>query len=143
MCTIMTQRETLPAEKRSRRASQRAVDKLIAYDKELATNPNAEVPNFDDGIFGRIWGCSQRGTGKIYVWLDSMCFGNSSKKSFYYVRWYNSMLDCGLGGFVSTAYGHPALIVQKDKLRLDQIEYMERKCKETQETKDPRIEWGK
>ena len=143
MCTIMTQRETLPAEKRSRRASQRAVDKLIAYDQELKTNPSAETPCFDDGIFGSIFSYRQRGTGKIYVWLDSMCFGNSSKKGFYYVRWYNSMLDCGMGGFVSTAYGHPALIVQKDKLRPDQIEYMERKCKETRETKDPRIEWGK
>ena len=39
------------------------------------------------------------------------------------------------GGGVSTAYVHPALIVQKDKLRLDQIEYMERKCK------DPKITW--
>ena len=45
------------------------------------------------------------------------------------------------GGGVSTAYGHPALIVQKDKLRLDQIEYMERKCKETKESKDPKITW--
>ena len=141
MCTIMIQRETLPAEKRSRRASQRAVDKLIAYDKELATNPNAETPNFDDGFFGIFGGGSRQGTGKIYVWLDSMCFGNSGKKGFYYVRWYNSMLDCGRGGFVSTAYGHPALIVQKDKLRPDQIEYMKRKCKETRETKDPQIGW--
>ena len=141
MCTIMTQRETLSAERRSCRVSQRAVDKLIAYDKELATNPNAETPNFDDGFLGILGGGSRQGTGKIYVWLDSMCFGNSSKKGFYYVRWYNSMLDCGLGGFVSTAYGHPALIVQKDKLRPDQIEYMERKCKETRETKEPQIGW--
>ena len=141
MCTIMIQRETLPAEKRSRKASQEAVDKLMAYDKELATNPNTETPNFDDGFFGIFGGGSRQGTGKIYVWLDSMCFGNSSKKGFYYVRWYNSMLDCGMGGFVSTAYGHPALIVQKDKLRPDQIEYMERKCKETRETKDPQIGW--
>ena len=141
MCTIMTQRETLPAEKRSCKASQEAVDKLIAYDQELKTNPSAETPRFDDGIFGSIFSYRQRGTGKIYVWLDSMCFGNSSKKGFYYVRWYNSMLDCGMGGFVSTAYGHPALIVQKDKLRPDQIEYMERKCKETRETKEQQIEW--
>ena len=141
MCTIMTQRETLPAERRSRKASQDAVDKLMAYDRELKTNPGAETPCFDNGIFG--CGFSRPGTGKIYVWLDSMCFGNSSKKGFYYVRWYNSILDCnGWGGF-STAYGHPALIVQKNKLRPDQIEYMERKCQETRETKDPRIEWGR
>ena len=36
MCTIMTQRETLPAERRNRRTSQKAVDKLMAYDKLLS-----------------------------------------------------------------------------------------------------------
>ena len=36
MCTIMIQRETLLAEKRSRKASQEAVDKLMAYDKLLS-----------------------------------------------------------------------------------------------------------
>lgn len=143
MCTIMTQRETLPAERRTRRASQKAVDKLMAYEQELKTDPGAETPCFDDGIFGSVFSYRQRGTGKIYVWLDSMCFGNSNKKGFYYVRWYNSMLDCHGFGCCTTAYGHPALIVQKDKLRPDQIEYMERKCKETRETKDPRIEWGR
>ena len=142
MCTIMTQRETLPAERRTRRASQKAVDKLMAYDRELKTNPGADPPCFDGGIWGSVFSYSQCGIGKIYVWLDSMCFGNSSKKGFYYVRWYNSMLDCGWGGSVSTAYGHPALIVQKNKLRPDQIEYMERKCQETRETKDPEITWG-
>ena len=226
MCTIMLQRETLPAEKRSRSDSQKAVDKLMAYDKLLSepftrselqkffgkgsweykpeaysaltdaekkivdelglvpqstsadqdetsktttavghisrlskavvsTNPIdtvnisdyrrylkaslTDAPNFTDNEFGY----SRGETGKIYVWLDNMCFGNSSKKGFYYVRWYNSMLDCHGFGRCTTAYGHPALIVQKDKLRPDQIEYMERKCKETRETKDPRIEWGK
>ena len=223
MCTIMLQRETLPAEKRSRKASQEAVDKLMAYDKllseqftrselqklfgkdsweykpeaysaltdaekkivdELGLAPQStsaeqdetsktttairrkslrlsdylaqkefnipeyrrylkaslnETPSFD----GNIWGCRSNNAGNIYVWLNSMCFGNSNKKGFYYVRWYNSLLDCyGWGGF-STAYGHPALIVQKNKLRPDQIEYMERKCKETRETKDPQIEWGR
>ena len=227
MCTIMIQRETLPAEKRSRKASQEAVDKLMAYDKLLSEpftrnelhklffhggwrgkedqysvltdaekqivdawklkaqvstdEPEKvvgdesafkratsliptiykplnyggsdisdyrrylkaslnETPSFD----GNMWGCRSNNTGKIYVWLDNMCFGNSNKKGFYYVRWYNSVLDCyGWGGGCSTAYGHPALIVQKDKLRPDQIEYMERKCKETRETKDPQIEWGR
>ena len=114
----------------------------MVYDQELKTNPGADPPCFDGGIWGSVFSYSQCGTGKIYVWLDSMCFGNSSKKGFYYVRWYNSMLDCGWGGSVSTAYGHPALIVQKNKLRPDQIEYMERKCQETRETKDPEITWG-
>ena len=228
MCTIMLQRETLPAERRTRQASQDAVDKLMAYDKLLSEpftrnelnklffhsggqgkedqysvlsdaekqivdawklkaqvsidEPEKfvgdesffkratswlqtiykplnygdsndisdyrrylkaslnETPSFD----GNMWGCRSNNTGKIYVWLDSMCFGNSNKKGFYYVRWYNSVLDChGWGGGCSTAYGHPALIVQKNKLRPDQIEYMERKCKETRETKDPQIEWGR
>ena len=223
MCTIMIQRETLPAEKRSRSDSQKAVDKLMAYDKllsepftrselqklfgkgsweykpeaysaltdaekkivdELGLAPPStpaeqdetsktttairrkslqlsdylaqkefnipdyrrylkasltDAPNFTDNEFGY----SRSETGKIYVWLDNMCFGNSNKKGFYYVRWYNSILDCGWGwGGFSTAYGHPALIVQKNKLRPDQIEYMERKCQETRETKDKRIEWG-
>ena len=134
MCTIMTQRETLPAEKRSVKASQAAVDKLMAYDRELKSNSYAEAPSFEDGVFGSLFSIKQRGTGKIYVWLDSMCFGNSDKKGFYYVRYQRGMLS----GW-TTAYAHPVLIVQKDKLRPDQIEYMERKCKETRETKDPQI----
>ena len=34
-------------------------------------------------------------------------------------------------GPFTTAYNHPVLIVQKSKLRPDQVEYMERKCEET------------
>ena len=48
MCMIMTQRETLPAERRSRKASQEAVDKLMDYERELKNNPYAETPCFDD-----------------------------------------------------------------------------------------------
>ena len=168
MCTIMIQRETLPAEKRSRKASQEAVDKLMAYDKLLSEpftrnelhklffhggwrgkedqysvltdaekqivdawklkaqvstdEPEKvvggesafkratsliptiykplnyggsdisdyrrylkaslnETPNFNDNEFY----CRSNDTGKIYVWLDNMCFGNSDKKGFYYV----------------------------------------------------------
>ena len=61
----------------------------------------------------------------IYVWLDSMNYC-SAKKGFYYVRYQNSMLWKG-----TTAYAPPVLVVQKSKLRPDQVEYMERKCKET------------
>ena len=57
-----------------------------------------------------------------------MCFGNSRKKGFYYVRRNKSILAWG-----STAYAPPMLIVQKNKLRPDQIEYMERKRRETLE----------
>ena len=205
MCTVMFYRETLPAEKRSVNDSQKAVDRLLEYDRALSapfgreelkkifsgeclcrqdrrddyglltederrivdslglTPPPAkaapdrrpgdrtdaeacrrrlkarliEAPHFD-GSSGMLPGA----TGDIFVWLDAMSFGNSDKRGFYYVRWYNSLLDCGPGGFVSTAYGHPALIVQKNKLRPDQIDYMERKCQETRAVMDGEITWG-
>ena len=69
-------------------------------------------------------------SGHIYVWLDAGCYCKSKKKGFYYVRYYNSILQC-YGNTYSTAYAHPALVVQKNKLRPDQIEFMERLCKET------------
>ena len=191
MCTIMAYPETLPAEKRSRKDSQLAVDQLMEYDRrlsepfsreelqelfapehhrfnnadydllteeekaiveELGLTPKPgetfsrmsddpdqpqsvedrrramkagliKTPAFDGG-FG--WGRDH--TGHIYVWLDNMSFGNSDKTGFYYVRYQRSMLWMG-----TTAYAHPALIVQKSKLRPDQVEYMDRKCRETRE----------
>ncbi|MBP5183249.1 MAG: hypothetical protein J6331_09520 [Lentisphaeria bacterium] len=84
-----------------------------------------KTPVFDEpfsGVFSHLFG----GGGNIYVWLDSCCFGHSRKKGFYYVRYQLSMLAWG-----STAYAHPVLIVEKNKLRPDQVEYMERKCLET------------
>ncbi len=203
MCTIMAYPETLPAEKRSRKDSQLAVDQLMEYDRrlsepfsreeltelfspehrryntadydllteaekaiveELGLTPKPgetssrmsddpwlnhprmsmapvdqpesvddrrrkmkagliDTPTFNGG-FG--WGRDH--TGHIYVWLDNMSFGNSDKTGFYYVRYQRSMLWMG-----TTAYAHPALIVQKSKLRPDQVEYMERKCRETRE----------
>ena len=199
MCTMMFYPETLPAEKRSARASQEAVDRLMEYDRKLAEDftveelrklfiadeprpetirenysvltdtekellrssgfalpaapdddlplPDAEAaadrrrrmkadvldkPVLDDGAFGGFsrahWILSGLfgGGSRIYVWLDNMRFGNSKKTGFYYVRDQLSMYDN-----FSTAYAHPLLIVQKKKLRPDQIEYMERKCRET------------
>ena len=61
----------------------------------------------------------------IFVWLDNMNYC-SEEKGFYYVRYQNSMLWNG-----TTAYAHPVLVVQKSKLRPDQVEYMEHKCRET------------
>ena len=130
MCTIMFYRETLPAEKRSREDSQKAVDRLMEYDRQFSSGltsgeDSRKAPLFEDqpdGICSAPWG---RG-GPVYVWLDNCCFGNSRKKGFYYVRYQLSMLAWG-----TTAYAHPALIVQKNKLRPDQVEYMERKCRET------------
>ena len=71
-------------------------------------------------------------SGEIYVWLDNMNYC-SEKKGFYYVRYHNSILECHRRGCYSTAYAHPVLVVQKSKLRPDQVEYMERKCRETLE----------
>ena len=90
-----------------------------------------DKPVLDDGDRGVFTaGCwSLFGGGQIYVWLDNMRFGNSKKTGFYYVRDQLSMSWMG-----TTAYAHPLLIVQKKKLRPDQVEYMERKCRETRET---------
>ena len=188
MCTMMFYRETLPAEKRRREDSQKAVDRLMEYDRRLSEPftreelkeifsgesrhigelgeihtlladdekrivaelgltpktppepvdlPNANelrrclkaehvaAPAFDDHPFGTASG-GLWGGADIYVWLDNCGFGNSDRKGFYYVRYQLSMLAWG-----SMAYAHPALIVQKNQLRPDQIEYMERKCRET------------
>ena len=136
MCTIMFYRETLPAEKRSREDSQEAVDRLMEYDRQFSAGPSSDedsrkAPLFEDqpyGISSAPWG---RG-GPVYVWLDNMNYC-SEKKGFYYVRYHNSILECHRRGCYSTAYAHPVLVVQKNKLRPDQVEYMERKCRETLE----------
>ena len=57
-------------------------------------------------------------TGKIRVWFDS-------EEGFYYIRWQRTETSV-----ISTAYQHPVLIVQKNKLRPDQIEYLDRKSEE-------------
>ena len=71
-------------------------------------------------------------SGEIYVWLDNMNYA-PEKTGFYYVRYHNSLLAYYGHGCYSTAYAHPVLVVQKSKLRPDQVEYMERKCRETLE----------
>lgn len=210
MCTILLEPETLPAEKRSIKDSQKAVDELIARDHsfdepftreelrklfgrehddgllknwrlrsqlndyQLLTDqekqivaelgltpetPDAEpvpenpleqeyrrqlagelglIPSDEDADLPLekkrrqmkadvLADYFSRGgnSGEIYVWLDNMNYG-PEKKGFYYVRYQNSMLWNG-----TTAYAHPVLVVQKSKLRPDQVEYMERKCEET------------
>ena len=74
-------------------------------------------------------GC-RNSSGHIYVWLDTGCYCKSKKRGFYYVRYYNSILQC-YGNTYSTAYAHPVLVVQKHKLRPDQVEFMERLRQET------------
>lgn len=125
MCTVMFFRETLPAEKMSRGDAQKAVDELMDFDRKLDVGIRESPPAFDGAFHGGCGG-AWRHPERVYVWLDNCCFGNSDKKGFYYVRYQLSMLAWG-----TTAYAHPALIVQKKKLRPDQIEYMERKCRET------------
>ena len=196
MCTFLFEPETLPAEKRSRKDSQKAVDRLMKYDRqlsepfsreelkklftpeesifsrtaimgnyelltdeekaiveELGLTPKTgetisfmsdesnksqsledrrremkawliDTPNFD-GTWSRGSSWMWYRTGHIYIWLDNMNYC-STTKGFYYVRYQNSLLRMG-----TTAYAPPILVMQKSKLRPDQVEYMERKCKET------------
>ena len=196
MCTILTQSETLPAEKRSRKDSQAEVDKLMEYDRKLAEPFTREELQ---KIFSKEWESSisifmkfslqselyatylllneeekqlvealdltplktntlpvdlqpdlsnedkrrqlkadllnsdytpgyRNSSGHIYVWLDTGCYCKSTKSGFYYVRYYNSIFQY----YDSTpAYAHPVLVVQKNKLRPDQIEFMERLRQET------------
>lgn len=220
MCTILLHSETLPAEKRSRKDSQKAVDELMARDhgfdapftkeelqklfgekrhdsdsicvwgnlqkqvmwadyqlltepekqlvEELGLTPEAPdanpapedpfeqdvrrtalelglIPPDEDNdlplekrrrqmkadVLARYFSRGDN-SGEIYVWLDNMNYC-SEKKGFYYVRYHNSILECNGRGIYSTAYAHPVLVVQKNKLRPDQVEYMERKCRETLE----------
>lgn len=62
----------------------------------------------------------------VYVWFDRACYGNGGK-GFYYVRSHPARMH------LSTAYDMPELIVKKSKLRPVQVEFMERKCRETEE----------
>ena len=120
MCTIMLHRETLAAELTPRRIARRQVDRLMARDRSLAAKlRSAGEKCFRpiDLIFGPPEG--------IYVWLDNWCFGDNPK-GFYYVR-YRLTLKVPF----TTVYDHPVLIVQKSKLRPDQVKFMERKCRET------------
>ena len=199
MCTILVQSETLPAEKRSCKDSQAAVDKLMEYDRKLAEPFTREELQ---EIFSQKWessisiffkfsfqselyatylllndeekkiveeleltppktdtlpidlephlsnedkrrqlkadllnsdytpGC-RNSSGHIYVWLDTGCYCKSKKKGFYYVRYYNSIFFQCYDNTYSTAYAHPVLVVKKNKLRPDQIEFMERLRQET------------
>ena len=194
MCTILIQSETLPAEKRSCKDSQAAVDKLMEYDRKLSEPFTREElqeifsqERFEKSLLklffqSRLYadymllndeekkiveeleltpaktafndlqpnlslsdkrrqlkadllnsdytpGC-RNSSGHIYVWLDTGCYCKSTKSGFYYVRYYNSILQC-YGNTYSTAYAHPVLVVQKSKLRPDQVEFMERLRQET------------
>ena len=94
--------------------------------KELYRRMKPELGGSSMFVGGLGFDCSGSDhAGQIYVWLDNMNFA-SAKKGFYYVRYQRSLLWRG-----TTAYAYPALVVEKSKLRPDQIEYMDRKCRET------------
>lgn len=190
MCTILFEDETLPAKKRSRRDSQRAVDDLMERDRKLAAAFSKEeleklfgkktddlsifrhsgadrqrradylllteeekkivdelglTPEFPaedapetpvsgtaaekrrrqmkaDVLFADSFSFRDECSGEIHVWLNNGNYCDTREKGFYYVRYRNSILD----GY-TTAYAHPVLVVQKSKLRPDQVEFMERK----------------
>ena len=190
MCTILLEDETLPAKKRSRQDSQKAVDDLMERDRKLAAAftkeeleklfgkktgslsvalhswenrerradylllteeekkivdelgltpafPAEETPDAPPSgtaaekrrrqmkaevLFADSFSFRDECSGEIHVWLDNGNYCETREKGFYYVRYRNSILD----GY-TTAYAHPVLVVQKSKLRPDQIEFMERK----------------
>ena len=120
MCTIMLRPENWRAMRASKRQAQEEVDELMRKEREaMLSKQGTNDPN------GGLFGSFTAPIGRIYVWLDRACYGNSIGNGFYYVR------DHPLREHYSTAYDSPSLIVAKSKLRPEQIEFMERKCEET------------
>lgn len=118
MCTFLPYPETIFAEFTFSATAREQVDEVMKRDREfqekkaeIASHPGADLEQL------------RREIG-VYVWLDSHCYGNG-RRGFYYVRYHHPST------WRTTAYDTPALIVKKSKLRPDQVEFMERKCKET------------
>lgn len=118
MSTIMAFPETLTAWMTPTAVARKQVDDLIKREQNAITefrrgrrdrNAMPPVP-----------------AGDIFVWFDQAGYGNGGK-GFYYVRFHSGR------AWHCTAYDQPALIVKKSKLRPDQIAFMERKCRETEE----------
>ncbi|MCQ2380281.1 MAG: hypothetical protein MJ025_05105 [Victivallaceae bacterium] len=109
MCTVMFGSETLGASLTPEFVARQQVDDLIARDAA------GEFSENQDGFSG----------GKLRVWFDEACYGNGDP-GYYYVR-------IGHWPPMTTAYSRPQLIVKKSKLRPDQVDFMERKCRETRE----------
>lgn len=117
MCTVMILPETLTARLTPSSVARKQVDDLIRRESEAISRFQREKR--DRNALPPI------PAGNIYVWFDCACYGNGGR-GFYYVRFHSGR------SWGSTAYDHPALIVQKSKLRPDQIAFMERKCRETE-----------
>ena len=118
MCTFLPYPETIFAEFTFSATAREQVDEVMKCDREfqekkaeIASQPGADLEQL------------RREIG-VYVWLDSHCYGNG-RRGFYYVRYHHPST------WRTTAYDTPALIVKKSKQRPDQVEFMERNCRET------------
>ena len=118
MCTVMLVPETLQAQMTPSAVARKQVDELIKREQEAITEFRKE--RRDRNAMPPV------PAGNIFVWFDRACYGNGGK-GFYYVRFHSGR------SWHCSAYDRPALIVKKSKLRPDQIAFMERKCRETEE----------
>lgn len=118
MCTVMLVPETLQAQMTPAAVARKQVDELIKREQEAITEFRKE--RRDRNAMPPV------PAGNIFVWFDRACYGNGGK-GFYYVRFHSGR------SWHCSAYDRPALIVKKSKLRPDQIAFMERKCRETEE----------
>ena len=110
--------ETLQAQMTPAAVARKQVDELIKREQEAITEFRKE--RRDRNAMPPV------PAGNIFVWIDRACYGNGGK-GFYYVRFHSGR------SWHCSAYDRPALIVKKSKLRPDQIAFMERKCRETEE----------
>ena len=110
--------ETLHAQKTPATVARKQVDELIKREQNAITEFRKE--RRDRNAMPPV------PAGDIFVWFDRACYGNGGK-GFYYVRFHSGR------SWHCSAYDRPALIVKKSKLRPDQIAFMERKCRETEE----------
>ena len=118
MCTVMLVSETLQAQLTPAAVARKQVDELIKREQNAITEFQKE--RRDRNAMPPV------PAGNIFVWFDRACYGNGGK-GFYYVRFHSGR------SWHCSAYDRPALIVKKSKLRPDQIAFMERKCRETEE----------
>ena len=118
MCTVMLVPETLSAQLTPAAVARKQVDELIKREQDAITEFRKE--RRDRNAMPPV------PAGDIFVWFDRACYGNGGK-GFYYVRFHSGR------SWQCSAYDHPALIVKKSKLRPDQVAFMERKCRETEE----------
>lgn len=118
MCTVMLVSETLQAQLTPAAVARKQVNELIKREQDAITEFRKERRDRN--------AMPPAPAGDIFVWFDRACYGNGGK-GFYYVRFHSGR------SWLCTAYDRPVLIVKKSKLRPDQVAFMERKCRETEE----------